>query len=156
SANWQWEARAMRLAGELRQPWRGGRTLALHLDGDVPLGPVAHRVSVGGAVEGTAHVDVGVAGPIDAPRVAGRIAIPALDIGGVDIRDVAIGAHWADRRLAVDDLAARLGRGQIKGRATASLVAPSGADVEIAISALTLPDPLSALGAGNATARAQI
>src|SRR5262249_12108767 len=140
----------------VRQPWRRERTLALHLDGELPLAAVGRRAGLREAISGTARVVADVAGAPDAPRVEGQITIPELGVAGAAVRDVAIAARWADGQLAATDLEAHLGSGRLKGRVTATLLRPAGAEVRLELSELALPDPLDGLGVGTATAHARI
>src|SRR5262245_23082938 len=152
SATWQWQSRAMRLAGDLAQPWRPERTLAFHLEGEVALAAAGDRAGLSDALDGTARIEADISGPPDAIRVTGRVSSPAVGIAGFAVRDVAIPFEWANRQLAINDLDARPGGGRVKGRVTASLLQPSGADVKIALSEVIPPDPLTALGPGSAAA----
>ena len=58
-------------------------------------------------------------------QVGGRIQIPELGIDGIAVHEVGTDVRWADRRLRLDNLRARLGAGRVRGtlEAAATLAA---------------------------------
>jgi autotransporter translocation and assembly factor TamB len=147
---WQWEGHSMQVEGEIREPWRDARQLALHVAGELPLAPLARRAGAQTDVRGTARIAADVTGAPSGPRVAGELSIPELIIAGTSMREVAIKGNWVDRAVHLDPIQLRVGAGRVSGRLTTGAIDAAGTSAQLDIRELALPEPLSALGVGAA------
>jgi hypothetical protein len=103
----RWEGHDLELAGEVRQPWTAAE---LHgtLRGEVALAPVLRRSGPAGPAEGTAEVELVLAGPARAPRVSGRITATSLAVGGTRVSGLALRGAWQESALRLDEARAEI------------------------------------------------
>ncbi len=153
---WRWHGEAMQLDGDVRRPWVASRELSLRLKGDIALAALAKAAGLDQRIDGKAQVAAEIAGPVSAPRIAGRIRIPDLGFAETKVREISIDGQWADDKLRLDDIQARVGTGRLRGRLEATLHSGSGATVSLDLREVVLPGSLANLGPGTAVAEGRV
>jgi hypothetical protein len=150
-----WEGGRIRAEGAVERPW-GDPELALSVGAELPLGSLARLAGSGLVARGVARVEGELRGPPGAPRVTARVSVPELEAGPVVAREVRIRGGWADGRLTLDDVQARV----LGGRLEASLEVPGGASVSVRatarLSRVTGPGALAVLGPAEVEAAGRI
>lgn len=108
--------------GAIDSPWSTAPALRGEATARLALGPLAQRLSAAIPVDGTATIDLTLAGALARPVVAGRLSVERLDVAGVEARDLSASLRLDDRALTVADVAGRVLGGQLQ----ASLTMPAG------------------------------
>jgi autotransporter translocation and assembly factor TamB len=156
AGRFDWEGHEIRLAGELRQPGAAVEVRAT-ARGDVALAALAKRAGVATALGGLARVEATVDGPITAPRLEARVAVPDLAAGPLRVHDVRLAGTLIDGTLRVPDLQGDLFGGRVRGALTVQPEATGRARrVVLTLSDLRLPGALAPLGPGTVQADARV
>ena len=150
-ADLRWQGESLRLDGVVREPWKGAPQLAIRANGAVALGPLASMLGAKDLMTGVARVTAVAAGPVASLRVDGGVSVPALTIGGAAVRDVSIDAHLSDGSVRLEKIHATLGTGRLDATLTAAPVPADVTRVVLDVRDLTLPEPLTGVGAGTGT-----
>ncbi len=154
--DWRWQGEPLRLEGEVRHPWVESVELSLRVKGDVSLAAVAAAAGLERRIAGKAQVTGEITGPVAAIQVGGRIQIPELGIDGIALHEVGADVRWADRRLRLDNLRARLGAGRVEGRLEAAVLSGGGTSLALDLRQVVLPGDWGRLGSGTAVAEGKI
>jgi autotransporter translocation and assembly factor TamB len=151
-----WLGHEVRLSGGVTQP-AGSADTHVTLRGELPLAAAGQRAGLTGTLSGVAAIDAALDGPLAAPRVDARVAVPELMAGPVRARNVRLEGRLVDGTLRVSDLRADLPGGAVTGELTVSPGTTAGVrTVELTLDGLHLPYGLAALGPGALRARARL
>ncbi len=115
--SFRWHRGDIRIAGEVLNA-ASKPELALTINANAPLEPLAVHFAVPWELKGTAQTQATIRGPLNNPRVVADIQVSELIAGPSTLRSVSLKADWNMKTLRLSDIRARAFGGAVDAELT--------------------------------------